>query len=1020
MINIPKPYVAVLYNWNKERLSVDISYFHISKKIYSFVAHTRLFFIYEKKLLRVYKYFKIGSRTTVYLRPREATEHLKEADFLLVPELDVPWNNNELFEYCTTFKISRPRVAKLCSKCLLNRNKWTLIDTFVLKYKGKYVCKMCSRQELVNEIQKTNVKVSTGITKFYEQQALRDGNLDNILQNISFGSSEDPIANPDLTLFDVIPATKPEKTSKIKDLTELPESFRELLIKERISYLLPIQQRTVDAGLLKDENLLIVAGTSSGKTLIGELAGVSKAFTKRKMLYLSPLVALTNQKYEQFRKRYRKIGLRTVVRVGMSRIESEDEVSPIIDGDYSEADIIVATYEAFDFLLRDGKHRNVGDIGTIVIDEIQMLVSKDRGYRLNGLLARLKAIYPRAQYIYLSATIGNPEELAKNLRAKCVKYLERPIPLERHIVMTESESERFDYLEDLCRNEESVRSSTGYKGQVLIFTNSRRNCETIANKLVAAGVNASYYHAGLTFKRRKMVEKGFEKGTFSTIVTTIALGAGVDFPASLVIFENLAMGIEWLTVAEFHQMLGRAGRFGFHDKGKVYLLVQAGRKIFTGQSSTEDQIAFELLTKPVEDVIPELDTIQEQEEVLATISAFHRVNISKNRTIFTSLLGKTDKVSTIVKDLIKMRMVELNMSDLLTTNLGKAISLSFLSPAYALRLIQEIERKLEKGLTDDFALELAIKMNPFKNALLSPRLQAEMERTLRTTLSPNIFSGTVLDLYAGNGWGQNKPSVYVIDTFGRWANSFLKCKCLEHPFCDCGQINFSKYLAKLRFEGYSPLKVSSMIRKELNILLYPGDVYSWLDSLVHHLEAVQRITAVLKQRELFEQAEYGIRAIEGSTTKRRKRKVKTLLEKQDNSKQNEQKTKSNSIDNSIKQRPQKLQTEESKNNKNKKKEQIKSKKETINKPTPSQKNKQVIHDNTKPSKTKGKTEMLNRGEIQKISNKKLPSSNSTTSTNKVEGSHLNQKTNEEKSTVPKSSLLDIVNEYREKRRKDYT
>jgi len=42
-------------------------------------------------------------------------------------------------------------------------------------------------------------------------------------------------------------------------------------------------------------------------------------------------------------------------------------------------------------------------------------------------------------------------------------------------------------------------------------------------------------------------------------VTTAALGAGVDFPASQVIFDSLAMGIEWLTVQEFHQMSGRSG-----------------------------------------------------------------------------------------------------------------------------------------------------------------------------------------------------------------------------------------------------------------------------------------------------------------------------------------------------------------------------------------------------------------------------------------------------------------------------
>jgi len=42
------------------------------------------------------------------------------------------------------------------------------------------------------------------------------------------------------------------------------------------------------------------------------------------------------------------------------------------------------------------------------------------------------------------------------------------------------------------------------------------------------------------------------------VVTTAALAAGVDFPASQVIFESLTMGREWLSVSEFQQMQGRA------------------------------------------------------------------------------------------------------------------------------------------------------------------------------------------------------------------------------------------------------------------------------------------------------------------------------------------------------------------------------------------------------------------------------------------------------------------------------
>jgi len=69
-------------------------------------------------------------------------------------------------------------------------------------------------------------------------------------------------------------------------------------------------------------------------------------------------------------------------------------------------------------------------------------------------------------------------------------------------------------------------------------------------------IKALPYHAGLSYPERKKVEEQFGRGELPVVVTTAALAAGVDFPASQVIFESLAMGIEWLTVREFQQMLG--------------------------------------------------------------------------------------------------------------------------------------------------------------------------------------------------------------------------------------------------------------------------------------------------------------------------------------------------------------------------------------------------------------------------------------------------------------------------------
>ncbi len=79
------------------------------------------------------------------------------------------------------------------------------------------------------------------------------------------------------------------------------------------------------------------------------------------------------------------------------------------------------------------------------------------------------------------------------------------------------------------------------------------------------------------------------------VVTTAALGAGVDFPASQVIFDALAMGREWLSVQEFNQMGGRAGRPDFHDLGRVVILAEPGGSYSRESRFTEEEMAIRLL-----------------------------------------------------------------------------------------------------------------------------------------------------------------------------------------------------------------------------------------------------------------------------------------------------------------------------------------------------------------------------------------------------------------------------------------
>ena len=324
----------------------------------------------------------------------------------------------------------------------------------------------------------------------------------------------------------------------------------------------------MDAGLLFGKDLLVVAATASGKTFIGEMAGMKNYLAGRgRMLFLVPLVALANQKYERFTERYGALA-KTGLLTGVSRLNLP-ETRKVGDRN-PQAPILVGTYEGVDNMIRCGQKMH--NIGTVVIDEVQMLEDPERGHRLDGLVARLKYLAPQAQYLYLSATIGSPKTLAKKLNCQLVRYNDRPVALERFLLFTERK-QKIPTIKKLTTEEYKNTSSKGYRGQTIIFTNARARCHTIADAL---GMRAAAYHAGLSAQERREVETKFLGGKLMAVVTTAALGAGVDFPASQVIFDALAMGREWLSVQEFNQMAGRAGRPDFHDLGRVVLLAEPG------------------------------------------------------------------------------------------------------------------------------------------------------------------------------------------------------------------------------------------------------------------------------------------------------------------------------------------------------------------------------------------------------------------------------------------------------------
>ncbi len=200
---------------------------------------------------------------------------------------------------------------------------------------------------------------------------------------------------------------------------QIPSVLFEVLDDFGIKELRPSQKKSIDAGLLDMKNLLVCTPTASGKTLIAELAMFKNIFERRgKAIYIVPLKALATEKFKNFKKKYEKYA-----KIAMS-IGDLDKT----DSYLSKFDVIIATSEKLDSLIR---HHTpwLKEIATIVVDEVHLLNDHGRGPTLEILLTILRDILPNSQVIALSATIGNPNELASWLNAELIDDEWRPVKL---------------------------------------------------------------------------------------------------------------------------------------------------------------------------------------------------------------------------------------------------------------------------------------------------------------------------------------------------------------------------------------------------------------------------------------------------------------------------------------------------------------------------------------------------------------------------------------------------------------
>ena len=375
-------------------------------------------------------------------------------------------------------------------------------------------------------------------------------------------------------------------------------------------------------------SVIVAAPTGSGKTLVAEVAVHLALERGRRAFYTTPIKALSNQKFADFRTAY-----------------GEDRVG-LLTGDNSvngDAPIVVMTTE----VLRNMIYSDPGtldDLDTVVLDEVHYLQDRFRGAVWEEVIIHAP---PHIQLVCLSATVSNADEFTDWVRTRrgptsLVIEETRPVPLESLYALKDRFADDGLIIESmlakrkgktvpnpdvarlLARKRSGRRYATPRRSEVvaalaaremlpaIYFIFSRAGCEDAASRLLEAGVRFSTpdereeirrhaerrtahldeqdlavlgyerwisllqagigaHHAGLVPAFKETVEELFLSGLIRVVFATETLALGINMPAKTVVLENLSRFTgethEVLRPGDYTQLTGRAGRRGIDIQG---------------------------------------------------------------------------------------------------------------------------------------------------------------------------------------------------------------------------------------------------------------------------------------------------------------------------------------------------------------------------------------------------------------------------------------------------------------------
>ena len=317
--------------------------------------------------------------------------------------------------------------------------------------------------------------------------------------------------------------------------------------------------------IIQGENVLVIAPTGSGKTEAALLPLIDRMVRNENrqgisLVYITPLRALNRDLLKRLQLWSAKLGFKVEVRHGDTPAADRRRMAG------RPPDLLITTPETLQAILPGRRMRqHLRHVTAVVIDEVHELAGDRRGVQLTVGLERLREVCRDGfQRVGLSATVGNPEEIAKflggseNVRivqiplSKDTRYkIEYPLPgeedqeLAQRLYTAPEAAARLALVSDLVDAHDST----------LIFVNSRVNAEMIGSKLNMLDKKIMVHHGSLPKEERVRAEEAFKAREIKGLVCTSTLELGIDI-------GSVDLVVQYMSPRQVNSLVQRVGRSG--------------------------------------------------------------------------------------------------------------------------------------------------------------------------------------------------------------------------------------------------------------------------------------------------------------------------------------------------------------------------------------------------------------------------------------------------------------------------